>query len=398
MRSMYRPLFSRALNNVYVANAFFSIHTYLLLYINSPFLTKIVSEKMLGTLYSVGALANMILMIRAPHMVARLGIRKFALFVLAADALGIVGMITSTHPLWVGASFVLHQATVLLMVYTLDLFLERATQNEIYTGRIRSIFLTISNILLVASPLIAGIIVTHSQSFVPVYFASLMFVIPLFFIISLDLPKNGVGSKHVRVWESLTRVWNTANIRGVTLIRLVLECFYAWMVIYMAVYLSNYIGFGWEQIGVLFAIMLLPFVVFELPLGTISDAHANEKEIIIIGFGIIAVSTAFIPLLRSPEFLKWAALLFTTRVGASFVEIGTESYFFKHVNARDSGVVSIFRLMRPLAYILAPLVALIIFSGVSLQNSFFVLAVVVVLGLVPALLIKENKIGEQTPH
>ncbi len=394
---MYRSLFNRGLNNVYVANAFFSIHTYILLYINSSFLTEVVGEKILGLLYSIGAFANILLMIQAPRLVARMGIRKFALTVIVADALGIIGMVVSHNPMWIGGFFILHQATVLLMVYTLDLFLERATQDEIYTGRIRSIFLTISNVILVGSPLVAGMIVTQSGSFIPVYFASLVFTIPLFFLIAIDLPKNGIGDKHVRVWESLKKVCSTENLRGIMLVRLVLDCFYAWMVIYMAIYLNSHIGFAWNEIGILFAIMLLPFVFFELPLGTLSDSHANEKEIIIIGFGIMAVSTAFIPLLTEPLFLQWAVLLFATRVGASFVEIGTESYFFKHVNARDSGTVSLFRLTRPLAYVLAPIAAVGIFAFTSLGSSFFILAFVAVLGLVPALLISENTIAAKPP-
>lgn len=391
MRRFYRTLFSRELDNVYLANIFFSFHACLLLYVNSPFLARVVSDRTIAALYIAGSLLNIVFMVYAPRVLATLGVRDFSLTIVLIEAVGVIGMLTTTNPVYTGMYFVLHLATILLLSYVLDLFLERAIRSELYTGRIRSIFLTISNVILVASPLVVSIIVSRSHSFVPIYMFAAMLLVPLFCIVGLDLPKTGIGNKHVSVIHGIKTVWRTHHLRGVTLARLCLEFFYGWMVVYMALYLHNKIGFSWPDIGILFSIMLVPFVLFELPLGTISDHHANEKEIMIIGFGITAVAVALIPTLTTPVFLQWAVLLFATRVGASFIEMGSESYFFKHVNAHDSDTVSLFRLTRPLGFILAPLMVSTLLPHVQFDNSFFVLALIVLLGLVPTLWLQEKR-------
>lgn len=391
MRRFYRTLFSRELDNVYFANVFFAFQAALLLYVNSPFLTRIVSESTLASLYIAGSVLNIVLMVYAPKIIARLGIRTCAVSLIALALIGVIGMVTGRSVTIVSFCFILYQAVVVPISYLLDLFLERAVRSEIYTGRIRSIFLTISNVILVVSPLIVSLIVSKTGSFVAVYTCAAILLIPLLFIVALDLPKTGFGDKHADIFRGLKAVWRVRHIRSVVLARLALEFFYGWMVIYMAVYLHQSIGFSWGDIGLLFSIMLVPFVLFELPLGSISDAHANEKEIVIIGFGIMAVATAFIPMITTPLFLQWAILLFATRVGASFVEIGTESYFFKHVGSRDTGTVSVFRLTRPMGFILAPIAVSSLLCVVGLGHAFFILAALVSLGFLPTLWFVEKK-------
>ena len=64
------------------------------------------------------------------------------------------------------------------------------------------------------------------------------------------------------------------------------------MVIYTPIYLHEHIGLPWSDIGIIFTIMLLPFVLFEFPAGKLADGKWGEKEPPIIGIILIAVSTA----------------------------------------------------------------------------------------------------------
>ena len=153
------------------------------------------------------------------------------------------------------------------------------------------------------------------------------------------------------------------------------------MVIYLPLLLNKEMGFGWNKIGIIFIIMLLPFVVFELPAGFLADKKFGEKEILTLGFIIMFVSTLIIPTLASATVLVWAAVLFATRIGASFVEISSETYFFKHVKDEDTGIISLFRMVRPLSYVIAPLLALPIIFFFSYSASFYFLAFFVLLGL-----------------
>ncbi|PIQ67008.1 MAG: hypothetical protein COV95_01075, partial [Candidatus Zambryskibacteria bacterium CG11_big_fil_rev_8_21_14_0_20_40_24] len=117
----------------------------------------------------------------------------------------------------------------------------------------------------------------------------------------------------------------------------------------------------------------------------------GEKEIVFIGLLIIAISVFFMPFIHSPSFLIWSAVLFLSRVGASIVEAGTESYFFKHVGGSDVNVISAFRIVRPLSYVAAPLVAFVTLRTFDLRNSYFVLAIIVSMGLYFILKIKDTK-------
>jgi MFS family permease len=107
----------------------------------------------------------------------------------------------------------------------------------------------------------------------------------------------------------------------------------------------------------------------------------GEKEILIAGFIIMSLATFAIPLLSKPIFWIWAVVLFATRIGASLVEISSESYFFKHVKERDIGEISVFRMVRSFSYVLAPAIALPVVYFSSYSSSFFILALFTLSGL-----------------
>ena len=52
---------------------------------------------------------------------------------------------------------------------------------------------------------------------------------------------------------------------------------YAWMVIYTPLHMLD-LGFTWEEIGQIFTIMLIPFVLVEYPAGWLADKYIGETE------------------------------------------------------------------------------------------------------------------------
>lgn len=150
-------------------------------------------------------------------------------------------------------------------------------------------------------------------------------------------------------------------------------------------------GFVWTEIGIMTAIMLLPFVFIEYPAGRIADKVLGEKELLIVGFIIIATFTGFISFLNVPNFFIWAALLFTIRIGASLIEIMTEIYFFKHINGNDTNTISFFRIVRPTAYIIGPAVASIALIFVDYRFIFLILGILLISGVFFSLRIQDTK-------
>ena len=83
-------------------------------------------------------------------------------------------------------------------------------------------------------------------------------------------------------------------------------------------------------------------------------------------------------------------ILFISRVGASLVETMTETYFFKHVKADDTGLLSIFRLSRPAGNIFGITVGVLTLNFFSYEIMFFALAVLVFLGLRESLSLEDT--------
>ena len=152
------------------------------------------------------------------------------------------------------------------------------------------------------------------------------------------------------------------------------------MIIYSPIYLHEYLGFAWNKIGIIFTIMLLPFVFLDFPLGKLSD-KIGEKKMLFVGFMISAVFTLLIPLILEPTLWLWAMILFTTRIGAAIIEIMSESYFFKSVTERNDDEISFFRNTGPLSFLIAPLCATgLLFVLPSFKYLFFVLGAVMFIG------------------
>ena len=163
------------------------------------------------------------------------------------------------------------------------------------------------------------------------------------------------------------------------------------MIIYMPIYLHQHIGFSWSQIGLIFSIMLVPFVVLDFPLGKLSD-KIGEKKMLLIGFAIISLSVLAIPLIKTQTLLFWTGILFLTRVGAATIEVMSESYFFKIVHEENADAISFFRNTAPLSFIIAPLCAIPVLLFIpSFEYIFFVLGAVLLLGLFTALRLKDVK-------
>ncbi|KKR45873.1 MAG: Glucose/galactose transporter [Parcubacteria group bacterium GW2011_GWA2_40_14] len=163
------------------------------------------------------------------------------------------------------------------------------------------------------------------------------------------------------------------------------------MVVYVPLYLEKYIGFSWTEIGIMFTIMLLPFVLFELPVGELEDRKYGEREFLTIGFVIMGLSTLFISFITLKSFWIWTTILFITRIGASFVEISTESYFFKHVNQEKPDVISFFRITRPLSFIVGPVIATIALQFMPFQYIFIVIGICMILGAHYSLALTDTK-------
>jgi len=143
--------------------------------------------------------------------------------------------------------------------------------------------------------------------------------------------------------------------------------------------------------------MLAPFIILGLPVGTLIDKyHVRKRTLLYIGFVIIITSTFLIAFITTRSVAIWALVLFITRVGASIIETTSETYFFTHIREEDAYLLGVFRDMNPVAYIIAPMIATLVFLVLPFKFLFVILSIILLAGLYYIPKLKHNHDPAQT--
>jgi len=128
-----------------------------------------------------------------------------------------------------------------------------------------------------------------------------------------------------------------------------------------------------------------------MPVGRLADTKFGEKEFLTFGFIFMAITVSILPLITSTNFWVWTLALFATRIGASIVEIMTETYFFKKIDGTDAHILSVFRNNKSIAWIIGPFIASVFLVFFDLKDIFLALGLIMLLGLKYSLTIKDTK-------
>jgi len=370
----------------FVFNLSYAIPTY----INSSFLSKIFSdagvpggEALVGIIYAAGSIAAIASFIEIPRILKRFGNYRVTVALLVANLVSLIGLISGGSAIMTVFSFMLNFVTIAVVNYTIDMFLEHYSSDS-STGKIRGTFLTLTNLAWLLAPGISSVLLGAGsiESYSNIYLASALLLVPSIGLILWGLKgfSDPVYAK-IPFWKSIGEIWANRNMKGILLSQLFLQFFYAWMVIYMPIYLHETVGFDWTAIGLIFTVMLVPFVLIEAPLGRLADSRFGEKEMLSLGFVIMAICCLLIPFMTDHNVIMWAVLLFMSRIGAAMVEIMADTYFFKQVNASNAHLISFARMMRPLAYIISPIVATILFIAFDINALFIFLGFLMIYAL-----------------
>jgi MFS family permease len=258
-------------------------------------------------------------------------------------------------------------------------------------GSIHALYFSVSNLALIFTPFLAGILIQSNADYWKIFALAALVLIPLAIFVRIEFRTfKDLDYRKSHLLSTIKDVWKRKDIRNITISSFFLQLFYSWMVVYTPLYLHNHIGMSWEAIGIVFSVMLLPFLIFEIPLGWLADNKIGEKEILITGFTITAFATMAVAFPSSRSIPIWATVLFLTRVGASFIEMASESYFFKKIKPEESNVISLFRMMRPASYVITPTIVGITISLTTFPHSFLILGALMVGGLYFALHIHDT--------
>lgn len=375
---------------IFVSVLLVSFHFFFVYFINSTYLKGILSEKSVGYLYMAGALINIVLYLGIPYFLRKQGNFKMSLVLIVLEACSLLGLAFATNPIFIVSLFILHSAIGPLLFYTLDIFLEKFARPE-EMGSLRGIYLTMQNIPPIITPFIAGLILTRPSNYWVIYLIAAAFLVPLT-IILVSYFKTFKDQEYytLNLKEAATRFYNKKNIYDVFIDHCLLHLFYGVTVIYLPIYLADYIGFNWGSIGIIFSIMLLPFVLFQIPIGNLEDKFHDEKHVLVVGFYIMAATFMVIPFVQEASIVVWAMLLFTSRIGASLVEVSSESYFFKHIHSDNAGFIGFFRMTRALPFFISPILMTLSTIFFESKYIFLITGVLMLLGVRYTMLIKDE--------
>lgn len=383
------------LKTLYVALILLSLHWSLVSHLNSSYLETFVSPSQVSLLYTIGSILSLFSFFYMTFFLRRLGNYRLTILLTLIEVTALLGMALSTTAFFAIFFFLLHFIFVPLILLNLDIFMEAIIgSQEKKTGSTRGLYLVFLSLAGVAAPLMAGQLIGESEfaSFSPVYVASALLLIPFIGIIVFYF-KNFKDEQYNRQSLSgLIALFKGArDLRNVFISHFHLQFFFTWMTIYTPLYLAKVAGFSWTEIGYIIAVALLAYVILDYPVGVIADKYIGEKEMMALGFLIIAVSTSWIAFLPAGNLGLWMLVMFLTRVGAAFVEATTESYFFKQTDGSDADKISLFRMTRPLSSTLGAFVGSVLLFQIEFSFLFIILGALMIPGIFFTLLLKDTK-------
>ncbi|HVT75002.1 MAG TPA: MFS transporter [Candidatus Paceibacterota bacterium] len=375
---------------MYVIGFVFNLSYALPTYVNSSFLAKFTGDGLVGIIYAASSIIAIMAFVEMSEALRRFGNLKTTIGLLFMGILSLAGMATGQTALVIVSSFILNFVAIALMNFTLDIFLEQFS-SDARTGKIRGTFFTVANAAWLIAPLVTSATL-KDNIYGNLYALAGLLLIPVLILAFFGLRdvKDPVYSR-LPFWKGFALVWADRNIKGILFLSFLLQFFYAWMVIYTPIYLHETVGFDWTEIGFIFTFMLVPFVVVGAPLGRIADRH-GEKKVLTAAFILMGVATTLIGFVTDHNAVIWALILFFTRLGAASAEVMIDIYFFKQVNAANVNIIGFARMIRPLAYIVSPVIATILFLGFDIKGLFVFLGLLMLYGLRYTYTLKETRV------
>lgn len=379
-----------ALGLLYVTTFILCFHLFFVVYMNSSFLSTLISEEQVGLVYMTSAFFSILVFFLISRVLRKLGNYRTLFLFTALEFFLFLGLaflknVDVLVPVFIGYSMVYP-----ILLFNFDVFLESFTKRESVTGAVRGIYQTVMNTALILAPLVAGIILID-ENYQKIYLVSALFLVPFIILITRFRNFNDPEYHDIQIWKTFTCIRENKNLYHIFMSQFLMRFFFVWMIIYMPIYLHAYIGFSWSEIGLMTAIILLPYALIEYPAGKLADNKLGEKELLVLGFIITAVFTGMLSFITIKHFVIWTLILFITRIGGSLIDIMTETYFFKHIDGSDNNTISFFRVTAPAAFIIGPLVGTIALSFLAFQYIWIVLGMILLIGILYSLRIQDTR-------
>lgn len=392
---MFRPILYKNKNNrsltfIFASGLFLAFHYFLIVYINSTFLGNFASREFIGYLYIIGAIIDILLLLKINSLAKKIGFYKIMLFLATLEIGSLSVLATSNTPTLIFLAFVLHHATTPILLLCLNICIEDETLVE-SAGKTRGMFMTTISTAAMIAPMLGSMLFTMEDDVRIIYLMSSVFMFLFLLSILTNFRKINFGEyTTTNTKKSLKELLRNKDLSIITFAGILLQLIFSWFIIYLPIYLNQELDFALSDIGILISVTLIPFVLLKIPIGELSDQQYGEKEFLIFGTSISAIALIIFSLLDKKSILLWGLLVLSARIGASIMESAIETYFYKKAKGKDE-LISVFSLGSPIAYIVGPLLGSLLLTFLNIRYIFIVLGIILFISLPLLSQIKDTK-------
>ena len=369
----------KLLKYLYFSSFFLGATSAFVLYLESDYIKTAIGSNNITSFYIIAYLITLVLISSWHHLIRIYGKSKVFLTSLTLKGLIILALAftpVNKYSAWLMAAYMIAAALTWL---DFDIMLENFSADKV-TGRIRGLYLTITSAGYVLSPVVAGLLVSR-YGFQASLKASFIFFIPILAIAFWKFRSiNHEAVEKINFIDVIRKIIQRKNVMKIYYISFLLQVFYALMIIYTPLRLLE-LGFSWADMGKMFTLMLIPFILIKYPIGYLADKKIEEKNILPFALLIIGLSTITMTFINSQNFLAWAGILFCTRIGASLTEVLRDSYFYKRVDCRDVDIIDFFRNVTPLSYVIGAAIAAPVVYLFQIKAIFAIIGIMALSGI-----------------
>lgn len=338
---MHAIIKNKLLVVTYLLTILYALHYGIPLYATSSYLHQYFSSSWVSALYMLGSFAALLGSIWVAKYMSKFHSYGFTFAIAVAEMVSVIAFGITNNPFFIGLFFVIHFLLQSLLYICLNVFIESFSKHA-ETGSIRGLFLTLLNIGILISPVLGGMILSLA-SFKMLYVIASLMLIPFLVLIKIYLYHiEEPAYERVNMLQALRAAWRNKDIKAALIAEFVVQSFYAVMIIYSPLYLAT-LGISLTTyLGIILPFALIPLVVLPYELGYLADKKWGEKELMIGGLLILAVTVFLCVIVRSPNPTIWVLIFLASRVGAACVETMAFAYYFKKVGPGDASLTAVF--------------------------------------------------------
>ncbi len=375
----FKSIYTRIL---YLSYFFFSWGIGFTVYSNSKVIEIINGRDYIGIVYGLSAALSLILSTWVtPHLIKFLGNRKTVSLAIILSLISLIGIMHSYDKLLTAISFILFFASQILISFSFDVFFEHNTLKG-NSAQARGLLVSLQHIGRMLGPMIAAIMTYNSGLRAP-YKISFLLLILTGILLFLGTKKFKDRSYSPRsLLSSIRMIWNRADIRKPLTSILLLQIFYALMVTFVPIYLADIIGIEPKSLGIMFTVMLLPFVLLGYPIGKSLDKGTSGRRAAQYGLIIMIITTLAFPFIQTKSIIIWGLVLLISRIGAVILETAGDGIFFRSIKEEETELLGIMRDMQPMGYFIASLVGVIVLSIGTINDIFYAIGAILILGII----------------